>query len=143
MKSPLTTRVTPEGDSSVHSPMTAATASVAKETQTGEVIAAKSDSSSKTTQQITTQSIFATQEAARTSPRMTSQPRKTVPLGRNPVSTTLDSSGIGKTLLMPLSSFAVLCLDSELFFNWKNLKKESKKRMEKADFSMESGVHGV
>lgn len=113
MKSPSTTRVTPERDSSVHSPTTAATASVAKERQTGQVIAAKSDSNSKTTQQITTQSITATQEVARTSPRMTIQPKKTVPLGRHPMSTTLDSSGIGKTLIMTLSIFTVLCLEKK------------------------------
>lgn len=94
IKSPSTTKVTPERDSS------AVTSSATKDTKTGQVVAAKSDSDSKTTQQITTESITATQEASRASPRMTIQPKKTTQLGRNPASATVESSGTGKTLIM-------------------------------------------
>lgn len=101
MKSPSTTKVIPEGDSSaVRRPLTTTTGSVATETQTGQVVVAESDSYSKITQQITTEAITATQEAARMSPRMTMQPKKTAQLGRNLTSTTVESSGKGKTLVM-------------------------------------------
>lgn len=101
MKSPSTSKIIPEGDSSaVRRPVTTATGSVAKETQTGQVVVVESDSYSKTTQQITAESITATQEAARMSPRMTMQPKKTAQLGRNLTSTTVESSGTGKTLIM-------------------------------------------
>lgn len=101
MKSPPIPKVIPEGDSSaVRRPVTTTTGSVAKETQTGQVVVAESDSYSKTTQQIATESITATQEVARMSPRMTTQPKKTAQLGRNLTSTTVDSSGTGKTLIM-------------------------------------------
>lgn len=100
IKSPSPTKVIPEGDSSaVRKPVTTTT-SVAKETQTGQVVVAESDSYSKTTQQITTESITATQEVARMSPRMTMQPKKTAQLGRNLTSTTVESSGTGKTLIL-------------------------------------------
>lgn len=106
MKSPSTTKVIPEGDSSaVRRPVTTTTGSVAKETQNGQVVVAESDSYSKMTQQITTGSITATQEAARMSPRMTMQPKKTAQLGRNLSSTTVESSGTGETLIM---SYVVL-----------------------------------
>lgn len=89
MNSPSTTKVTPQRDSSV-----------TKDTKTGQVVAAKSDSYAKTTHQITTESITATQEASRASPRMTIQPKKTNQLGRNPSSATVESSRTGKTLIM-------------------------------------------
>lgn len=99
MKSPSATKVIPEGDSSaVHRPVTTTNGSVAKETQTGQVVVAESDAYSKTTQQITNESITATEEVARMSPRMTMQPKKTTQLGRNLTSTTVESSG--KTLIM-------------------------------------------
>lgn len=101
MKSPSTTKVIPEGDSSaVRRPVTTTTGSVAKETQNRQVVVAESDSYSKTTQQITTESITATKEDARMSPGMTTQPKKTAKLGRNLTSTTVESSGTGKTLMM-------------------------------------------
>lgn len=92
MKSPSATKVTPERDSSA--------ATVTMATKTGQVVAAKSDSYSKTTHQITTESITATQEASRASPRMTIQPKKTTQLGRNPANASVESSGTGKTLIM-------------------------------------------
>lgn len=101
IKSLSTVRGTPEHDSSaVHKPTTTTTVSVAKDIQTGQTVAAKSGSYSKPTQQIATESITAPQEAGRTTPKMTNQPKKTARPGRNPMSTTGKTSGIGKTLIM-------------------------------------------
>lgn len=100
MTSPSTIGGTPERDSSaVHRPTTTNTVSVAKDTQTGQVAAAKSGSS-KPTQQITTESITAPQEAGKMTPKMTNQPKKTAQPGRNPTTTTGETSGTGKTLII-------------------------------------------
>lgn len=100
-KSPSTIRSTPERDSSaVHRPTTSTTVSVAKDTQTGQAVASKSGSYSKPTQQITTESITSPEESGRTTTQMTNQPRKTAQPGRNPMRTTGETSGTGKTLIM-------------------------------------------
>lgn len=101
IKSPSTDRGAPEHDSSaVDRPATITTVPVAEDKQTGQAVATKSGSNSKPTQQITTESITSPQEAGRTSPKMTNQPKKTAQPGRNPMSTTGETSGTGKTLIM-------------------------------------------
>lgn len=100
IKSSSTDRGTPEHDSSaVHRPTTTTTVSVAKDKQTGKAVATNS-SYSKPTQQITTESITSSQEAGRTTPKMTNQPKKTAQPGRSPMSTTGETSGTGKTVIM-------------------------------------------
>lgn len=96
---PSTTRITPK-QSSAAAPLhqTPATTSIDKQSQTvGQPISAQNGSYSKTTtHQMATTSISITQEAVKTSPKMTNQPRKTAQLGRNTASTTLQSSWTGE-----------------------------------------------
>lgn len=101
IKLPSTVRGPPERDSSaVHRPTTPTAVSAAKDTQAGQSVAAKSGSYSKPTQQIRTESVTAPQEAGRTNPKMTNQPKKPAESGRNPMSTSGETSGKGKTLIM-------------------------------------------